>query len=158
MELIQVLKHPEDWERNGSLILPKEAGGDEVLHQVIKADISRRLLKLSFPLQSNHLQGHLLSPDKGFRVVNTHHDHDLLTGNVLTRMDPTSKTDAQDDTPIQWQHSHLAGTQVECPGVMEILLIPRPQDVVVQGHARNAQKMVEAQTLQESTILGPPSS
>ena len=71
-------------------------------------------------------------------------------------MDPTSKTDAQDGTPIQWQHSHLAGTQVECPGVMEIPLIPRPQDVVVQGYARNAQKMVEAQTLQESTILGPP--
>uniref|UniRef100_A0A2N9GTT0 CCHC-type domain-containing protein n=1 Tax=Fagus sylvatica TaxID=28930 RepID=A0A2N9GTT0_FAGSY len=36
MELIQVPEHPEDRERNGSPILPKEAGGDEILRSLPK--------------------------------------------------------------------------------------------------------------------------
>jgi hypothetical protein len=63
MKLIQIPEHLVDRERNGSLILSKEARGDEIHQQATKADISRRLLKLSLPLESNHLQGRLLSPD-----------------------------------------------------------------------------------------------
>jgi hypothetical protein len=100
MELVQVSEHPKDKERNGSLILPKEAEGDELRHQATKSDIGGRLLKLLVPLQSNHLQGRLLSPDKGFGVINTHHNHDFLMGDVLTRRDPMSKANAQDGTPI----------------------------------------------------------
>jgi hypothetical protein len=94
MKLIQILEQPKDRERNGSLILSMEARGDEIHHQAIKADISRRLLKLNLPFQSNHLKGHLLSLDKILGIINTQHNHNLLTGDELTRRDLTSKTDA----------------------------------------------------------------
>ena len=158
MKLIQVSEHPEDRERDGSLILPKEAEGDEIQHQATKANISIRFLKLSFIFQSNHLQGRFLSPDKSLGIINTQHNHNLLMGDVLTRRDPTSKTDAQDGTQVQWQHSHLTSAQVECPYVVEIPLVSCPHDVVVQGHVGDALEVAEAQTLQECTILRPTSS
>ena len=71
MKLIQVSEHPEDRERDGSLILPKEAEGDEIQHQATKANISIRLLKLSLIFQSNHLQGRFLSFDKSLGIINT---------------------------------------------------------------------------------------
>jgi hypothetical protein len=144
---INISEHADNGCGNGRLVIPKEAAEDEVGSPLAISQLRRRLLYLphqEIPQITDLQIEKLLTHNDGW-ISNAQNLQGLEIGHRIARRNPTPKANAQNGTPVDKEHPHLAGAKMDSPRVMEEPLHPAPHQGVPHMNLADAKEGTKAQ-------------